>query len=154
MTNETWDETRDALLIERTKEKVSATKIAAELADAGFFVTRSAVLGRIHRLRKAGKMEVPAHVPMAADTRRIRLLPLRPFGARPERDGCRFIEGEPAGVATVFCDAPKPLAALPYCAAHMLICYRRKDEEAGPKRQVVAVIDRGWRGEPKKGVAA
>ena len=53
-----------------------------------------------------------------------------PFTPVLPRHPCRWIEGEPAGTKTVYCDAPS-LPGGSYCAAHHAICYTPRKMPAG-----------------------
>jgi len=44
-------------------------------------------------------------------------------GVQKVGHGCRFIEGNPAGEATVYCDAPRISAEHSYCPKHDYICH-------------------------------
>lgn len=37
--------------------------------------------------------------------------------------GCRFIEGSPAGAATVYCNAPRTSVESSYCCEHDRLCH-------------------------------
>ncbi len=58
--------------------------------------------------------------------------------------GCRFIAGDPAGDATVYC-GKRRLAASSYCATHHALCYhgRGSTGERGAKRFIVWLARRG-----------
>lgn len=132
----------------------SATEIANHLRG----VTRSAVLGKLHRL---GAKKRPAYEPSSIIGKRIRkrarerrerhtqprtgwrflpVEPLPPEEAAPatpvklldlERDMCRWPHGDPKSAAFGFCGA-KRLPNLPYCRCHAEKAYRPPTDDKAP----------------------
>ena len=110
-------------------------------------LTKNAVVGRAQRLGLPGRPSpiLPpvvkpdgAAAPRRFDARRaatlppaltavapvapaMQALPARLAGSRPAR-ACRYIAGQPAGLATVYCDAPTQ-AGSSYCPHHHARCY-------------------------------
>ncbi|MBM3540015.1 MAG: hypothetical protein FJX55_19575 [Alphaproteobacteria bacterium] len=93
-------------------EGLSTAAVAKRLTEEGFPTTKNAILGR--RFRKS---VAAGHVPLAkrpAPTRKGEIPPT----------GCRWIEGKPAGLNTVWCNAPVARPGFSYCAKHMAIAWR------------------------------
>lgn len=141
-----WDAERDARLRDlwtQDDPRLSTREIAVRMA-----LSKNAVVGRAHRLGLPARPSpiilvaadaAPAPKPRGAPPLRVTLprpapspapvrpalptLPARLAGSRPAR-ACRFIAGQPAGLATVYCEA----ATLPgssYCPHHHAICHVR-----------------------------
>jgi GcrA cell cycle regulator len=137
-----WTAERDAqlrALWTQEDPRLSTREIAERLG-----LTKNAAVSRAHRLRLPGRPSpiLPpvvkpdgAAVPRRFDARRaatlppapaavapvVPALPARLLGSRPGR-ACRYIAGQPAGLATVYCDAPTQRGSS-YCPHHHAICY-------------------------------
>ncbi|HEU0063228.1 MAG TPA: GcrA family cell cycle regulator [Hyphomicrobiaceae bacterium] len=129
-TDTPWTSERCEVLRQLWGEGFSAGQIAAELGG----VTRSGVLGKVHRLglakhrgpefrpgpprprrqRVRRRMLIPTPPPLPAlraQPRRLQLLQLRDHH-------CRWPIGDPHGHAFYFCAADR-VAGVPYCPFHM-----------------------------------
>lgn len=143
-----WTEERDAQLRALWADPTRSTRqIGLEMG-----VTKSAAVGRAHRLklpprgspirtgagtRKAAQRRTaPPPAPSRESVARspLAVIPLVPASAPPPRiprlstaqeRACRFIAGEPAGAATIFCDAPT-LRGSSYCPAHHARCWQTR----------------------------
>ena len=136
-----WTPEIEARMEALRADGLSWAAVAGRLTEEGFPTTKNVLLGRTFRKRK-DELRTTAVLAMTPKP-----LPI----AKGKRDGCRYIEGDPAGASTVYCDAPLPKPGLPYCAGHMAICYRGKPDAqenlsgAKPKRPV---IDTGFVRQP------
>ena len=132
--NQSWGESEDAFLRQEWAKGTTTTAIAKLLTWRGFVVSKNGVIGRANRIGLPAHTLAPnrSQVPLAR-----RLLPLvRPW-EKPRKEGCRYIEGEPNGVNTIWCDAPTGEdPGEPYCPRHQSVCYRAPDEPKFPKQDL------------------
>jgi len=91
-------------LIRLWDEGLSASAVAAALG-----VSKNIVVGRIHRLRKAG----------ADIARRQAVKPYDIMQLTP--NACRYIVAEDAHRGALYCGGPQQYKS--YCAAHAQLCY-------------------------------
>jgi GcrA cell cycle regulator len=143
-----WTSERTALLIRLWKDGVSAGLIARKLGQ----VTRSAVIGKVHRLGLSGRSTIkqlptcngflkkpsrPIKIPNPPKVAFVKPTPPKPrvvailFDAPEPRmlplealrdNECHFPIGDPLKGGFGFCGHPKERGA--YCAAHGAIAYR------------------------------
>jgi GcrA cell cycle regulator len=136
-----WPDERTALLL-----KLYPTGLSTKLMAARCDVTKSAVIGKIHRMklparakptgrdkewwerRKAQKAAAPP--PQRAPRQKPTIAapppqaaPVVPFMPR-RSEPCCWVIGEPAGRRTRFCEVPS-LPGKPLCAEHYAIAYGR-----------------------------
>ena len=141
-----WTEDRVELLTKLWAEGLSCSQIATELRG----LTRSAVIGKVHRLKLPGRKEHRAEVrPAKPPRKRYRRtgfgtyikkteliavpipaiddfqIPLeqRKTLVQLEDHHCRWPVGEPAESTFFFCGADK-VENIPYCAGHARKAYR------------------------------
>lgn len=113
-----WTPEEDLRLRALAAEKRSYGEVAQMMGK-----TKNAVVGRAHRL-KLSKRPTPI-VRRVVDkakgpkpiVRQARVRVEAPVSRLPSEMGCRWIEGEPRGAATLFCDAPRRAGAS-WCEAH------------------------------------
>ena len=138
-----WTDEAQALLETEWARGTSARRIAEMLVALGYPVTRNSVLGRANR-QGLGLHKDAAWTKESLMRRTPRrLLPADKPGRKPKAEGCRFIKGDPRGVDTVWCDAPR-VDGKPYCAPHCRVCYVGASAEA--PRTSVAISPPGVRG--------
>jgi GcrA cell cycle regulator len=145
-TDTIWSEERIAILKQMWAERATAAAIAVRLGG----LSRSAVLGKIHRLRRGAavpamtpnKDAAPAPCDAAALAYRRRAGRSAPrSSSRPRakespprssktlleltNDSCRFPHGEPGTRGFFFCGAPEAdlEGGRPYCARHARLAY-------------------------------
>lgn len=142
MTASAWTEERVARLKTLWREGRTAEQIAAELQNG---ITRSAVLGKVHRLGLSTgrpRTAVPRRAPPKGSPRpggaapaRCTLRPTPPAGPRPavdlpsggfsiltvRRGQCRWPYGDPE-TGLSFCG--RPVARGAFCAGHAAVGYR------------------------------
>jgi GcrA cell cycle regulator len=145
-----WNAARIERLCARWAQGLSAGTIASELGTS-----RSAVLGKIHRLKLPAPQskQRPAHGGARGGQRGLRgrgmsalqkaLRALDADGAHPDSDKafgvpcslldlgastCRWPVGTPGEPDFAFCGAA-PHPQYPYCLAHCLIAYRADDDD-------------------------
>jgi len=167
-----WSDVRIEQLKALWSEGLSASKIAAEMSDPvrGMVLSRSAIIGKVHRLGLPGRARAPRPAVVPERPRRvpvrvsvqgkgaIRLLDakcepieMREADAVPLNIGlsdlngttCRFPYGDEAPYR--FCGHP-PIKDSPYCAAHHHITHneppREISDEESAKRS--AAQKRSW----------
>ena len=140
-----WTGERDAQL--RALWMQEDPRLSTREIGLAMGLTKNAIVGRAQRLGLPGRPS-PILQPVAkpdADPKPRRLdarravtlrpapaavapvvpappaLPARLAGSRPGR-ACRYIAGQPAGLATVYCDAPTQRGSS-YCPHHHAICW-------------------------------
>lgn len=140
-----WTDDRIALLEQMRASGASAAAIAKRLG-----VSRSAVLGKIFRLRRpsAKKQQAAAQASLkSAAPKRHRADPPRRRGIsllELTNDTCRWPHGEPGRPGFFFCGEPGAdlESGRPYCARHARRAYSRAanltEEDSSP---VIAVRD-------------
>lgn len=132
-----WNEVQVETLKTMWADGISATKIAKVI---GGLCTRSAVLGKVHRMRLAQRVKRGRHAPPSRapkkDHRQHRdppvpvLVPLVIETAilvsiEEIRDGmCRWPIGDPALADFRFCGCV-PILGRPYCTAHAALAYAK-----------------------------
>lgn len=138
-----WDEARDARV--RDLWMQDSPRLSTHQIGVALGLSKNAIVGRAHWLGLPGRPSPilsprtaaePAPKPRGAPPVRVTLprpalspaparpaLPARLAGSRPGRS-CRFIAGSPAGLATVYCDAPTQPGSS-YCPHHHAICHVR-----------------------------
>lgn len=132
-----WSDDRIATLKKLWDKGLSASQIAAELAEG---ITRNAVIGKAHRLglksrpspvksdSSKPKKVVPREIPIEGDTN-VALLDLT-------ESICKWPIGHPGEEVFHFCGAPSA-SGVPYCEKHCAMAYQaqapRRDRRAKPK---------------------
>ena len=139
-----WNDERIAALILLWREGLSASQVARRLGG----VSRSAVIGKVHRLGIASREKPPRprrvaerpsprpralHRPARQVPPRAPVAPAQPlFEAAPTatiltltKSGCRWPIGDPAAADFGFCGRLK-LCDSAYCAGHASIARRRR----------------------------
>jgi len=140
-----WSEERTATLKKLWLEGLSASQVARQLGG----VSRSAVIGKVHRLgitvretpvrNRVTSVRVPSRIPARRPTRETTAAPhVAPRLERTEEDllptsgilelgshSCRWPIGNPEGDDFGFCGRPKLTARGSYCEQHTAGAFRR-----------------------------
>lgn len=140
-----WSEERTATLKKLWLEGLSASQVARQLGG----VSRSAVIGKVHRLgitvrevpvrQRVTSVRVPSRIPARRPTRETTAAPhVAPRLERTEEDllptsgilelgshSCRWPIGNPEGDDFGFCGRPKLTARGSYCEQHTAGAFRR-----------------------------
>jgi GcrA cell cycle regulator len=146
-----WTAERVSLLKQLWASGATAKAIGAQLGG----LSRSAVLGKIYRLRRAEPASAPKPRPTRRRSKQSEVLPAAP-SCEPKRlldltnNSCRWPIAGPARRAIFFCGAPEADLAggMPYCAYHARRAYvippkrvaapaRQQSEAASPARRYV-----------------
>ena len=149
MTTSAWTDDRIGRLKKLWLEGRTADQIAPDLANG---ITRSAVLGKVHRMglsagRPGRQATRPAAGPRPPRLNRPRPRAPQPIAARPEvtmtrglatlvsvrRCECRWPFGEPGAADFSLCGQPVSRGA--FCASHAAVAYR-------PTRDTPRTFDR------------
>jgi GcrA cell cycle regulator len=164
-----WNEDRVATLTRLWREGYSASQVARQLGE----VSRSAVIGKVHRLGLAGRdapsrpQSVGGRPPRNQNratpggVRRVRPFQPRPVEAAAPRvtfdpqptatlvtlsdHGCRWPIGDPGTVGFGFCGRLKASSGV-YCAGHAPMSVRRRAAAIRPaeiERMVSRYVDGG-----------
>ena len=137
MRNGFWTPARVARLTHMWSAGKTAAAIGADLGG----ISRSAVLGKVFRLRLVAQDDVPPDAP--ARRRAGKAKPIQPQPPKRKtlleltNECCRWPHGDPTTPDFRFCGAKSP-PGTPYCTYHSQIAYQPSLERRREKKMMVA----------------